>query len=84
MTRKSQRFLWKEGDRDGKKDDPHPKFYNEHLARRFALIKRIFSLEGMKTLSFFDEDLAHSIPFSTWYLRMELSACLRSRAYRPY
>ena len=30
MSRKSQRYnVWKEGDGDGEKDDPNPKFYNE-------------------------------------------------------
>ena len=29
MPRKSERFLWKEGDGDGKKGDAHPKLYNK-------------------------------------------------------
>jgi hypothetical protein len=29
MSRKSQRFLWKQGDGDGKKEDLHPKLYDE-------------------------------------------------------
>lgn len=28
-SRKSQRFLWKQGDGDGKKEETHPKLYNE-------------------------------------------------------
>ena len=37
MSRKSQRFLWKEGDGDGKKDDAHPKLYNEPARAVFVV-----------------------------------------------